>query len=279
MRVQLCLTIEMPFMRSCTWSVSAPVYAEAAKLHAQLGQDAIDVPMMETGPDEAPSEEAEREQLRTQLANLDASIAALTPVAAGDEDVCQILQAEHEKRKRIQAQLSALRPLKTRLRASHETHKKANKKNKALVEEESVMALLVAKQSLTQQAKEARDVKAKELEEARTAREGSAQSTRNSSTRSSSPMSPAQWAAGLQSALDGEVKESFNQWLKQFGVQARVEIPTILGPERGLEMLTAVQWRQKLGLTDFRCDHVFERGCCQSKRMDCTGMEFIGVGC
>ena len=64
--------------------------------------------------------------------------------------------------------------------------------------------------------------------------------------------------AGLQSALDGE-KESFNQWLKQFGVQARVEIPTILGPERGLEMLTAVQWRQKLGLTDFRCEHVFLR--------------------
>ena len=176
---------------------AAVVVEEAAKLHAQLGQDAIDVPMMETGPDEAPSEEAEREQLRTLLANLDASIAALTPVAAGDEDVCQILQAEQEKRKRIQAQLSALRPLKTRLRASHETHEEANKKNKALVEEEeSVMALLLAKQSLTQQAKEARDVKAKELEEveveARTAREGSAQSRRNSSTRSSSPMSPSQ---------------------------------------------------------------------------------------
>ena len=33
-------------------------------------------------------------------------------------------------------------------------------------------------------------------------------------------MSPAQWAAGLQNALDGEVKESFNLWLEQFGVQA-----------------------------------------------------------
>ena len=33
-------------------------------------------------------------------------------------------------------------------------------------------------------------------------------------------MSPAQWAAGLQNALDGDVKESFNLWLEQFGVQA-----------------------------------------------------------
>ena len=41
---------------------------------AQLGQGAIDVPMMETGQDVAPSEEAEREHLRTLLANLDASI-------------------------------------------------------------------------------------------------------------------------------------------------------------------------------------------------------------
>ena len=100
--------------------------------------------MMETGPDVAPSEEAEREQLYTLLANLGASIAALTPVAAGDEDVCLILQAMQERRKLVQAQLSALRPLKTRLRAAHEAHEKANKKYKALVEEEeSVMALLV----------------------------------------------------------------------------------------------------------------------------------------
>ena len=40
---------------------------------------------------------------------------------------------------------------------------------------------------------------------------------------------------------------------------ARVEIPTIIGLERGLEMLTAVQGRQRLGLTDFRGDHVFLR--------------------
>ena len=136
-----------------------------------------------------------------------------------------------------------------------------------------------------------------------------------------------QWAAGLQNVLDGEVKESFNLWLEQFGVQAhqflpqqqhvqiqaemlshhspsrspqsgttlpmdgggaqcgddidwecggrrqwatfsaRVEIPTIIGPERRLEMLTAVQWRQKLGFTDFRSDHVFLRGFA-AKRMD-----------
>ena len=140
------------------------VAEEAAKLHAQLGQGAIDVPMMETGQDVAPSDEAEREQLRTLLANLDASIAALTPVAAGDEDVCQILQAKQEKRKRVQAQILALRPLKTRLRAAHEAHEKANKKYKALVEE-SVRTLLLAKQRLIQQAKEARDLKGKELEE------------------------------------------------------------------------------------------------------------------
>ena len=166
-----------------TQKTFAAVVAEEA---AKLGQGAIDVPMMETGQDVAPSEEAEREQLRTLLANLDASIAALTPVVAGDEDVCQILQAKQEKRKRVQAQLWALRPLKTRPRAAHETHGKANKKYKALVEEEeSVMALLLAKQRLTQQAKEARDLKTKGLEEveveARTAREGSAQSTQNSS--------------------------------------------------------------------------------------------------
>ena len=55
------------------------VAEEAAKIHAHLGQPAaIHVPMMQDGPDEAPSEEAEREKLRTLPANLDASIAALT---------------------------------------------------------------------------------------------------------------------------------------------------------------------------------------------------------
>ena len=68
--------------------------------------------------------------------------------------MCQILQAKQEKRKRVQAELSALRPLKTRLRAAHEAHEKESKKCKALVEEEeSVMALLLANQRLTQQAK------------------------------------------------------------------------------------------------------------------------------
>ena len=82
---------------------AAVVAEEAAKLHAQLGQPAaINVPMIEDGPDEAPSEEAEREKLRTLLANLNASVAALTPVAAGDEDVYQILQAKQERRKQVQ---------------------------------------------------------------------------------------------------------------------------------------------------------------------------------
>ena len=40
---------------------AAVVAEEAAKLHAQLGQDAIDVPVVEIGPDVALSEEAERE--------------------------------------------------------------------------------------------------------------------------------------------------------------------------------------------------------------------------
>ena len=144
--------------------------------------------------------------------------------------MCQILQAKQEKRKRVQAQLSAFRPLKTKLRAAQEAHDKANKKYKALVEEaESVNALLLAKERFTQQAKEARDVKAKELEEveveAKTARKGSAQSTRNSSTRSPSSVGPAQWAARLKNALDGEVKESFNQFLERFGIQAHQFLP------------------------------------------------------
>ena len=120
----------------------------------------------------------------------------------GDEDVCQIPQAKQEKRKQVQDQLS----------------------------------------SLTQQAKEARDLKAKEREEveveARTAREGSAQITRNSSTRSSSPMSTAQWAAGLQNALDGEVKESFNLWLEQFVVQVYQFLPQQQPVQIRAEMLS-----------------------------------------
>ena len=59
---------------------------------------------------------------------------------------------------------------------------------------------------------------------------------------------------------------------------ARVEIPPILGPERGLEMLTAVQWRPKLGLTEFRSDHVFLREVAV-KRMD-EGLYRNGIhGC
>ena len=64
MRVQICLTSEMPFMWSCYQqqqgqsgrkpqfpqsTFAAVVAEEAAKLHAQLGQDAIDVPTMKTG--------------------------------------------------------------------------------------------------------------------------------------------------------------------------------------------------------------------------------------
>ena len=79
-----------PQLQSTQSTFAVVVAEEVAKLRAQLGQDAVDVPMMENGRDEAPSEEAEREQLRTLLA--DASVAALMPVAAGDEDVCKILQ-------------------------------------------------------------------------------------------------------------------------------------------------------------------------------------------
>ena len=73
--------------QSAQSSFADAVAEEAAKHHAQLGMDAVDLPMMGDGLDEVPSEEAELEQLRTLLANLDASIAALTPVAAGGEDV------------------------------------------------------------------------------------------------------------------------------------------------------------------------------------------------
>ena len=75
------------------------------------------------------------------------------------------MQAKQEKGKQVQAQLSALRPLKTRLTVAQEAHEKANKKYKALAEEEeSVKALLLAKQRFTKQAKDARDEKARELE-------------------------------------------------------------------------------------------------------------------
>ena len=84
----------------------------------------------------------------------------------------------------------------------------------------------MGKQKLTLQAKDARDEKARELEaveaEERTAREGNVQ---RSPTRSPSPRSPAQWAAGLQSALDGDPRESFNQWLELFGVHVQQFLP------------------------------------------------------
>ena len=211
--------------------LQAVVAEAAAKLHAQLGQGAIDVPMMETGQDVAPSEEAEHEQLRNLLANPDASIAALTSVAAGDEDVCQIPQAKLEKRKRVQAQLSALRPLKSRLRVAHEVHEKANKKYKALVEEEeSVMALLLAMQRLTQQAKEARDLNAKEPEEveveARTAREGSAREHAefsNQATFTNEPSAVGGWATECAGkGGEGELQALTSE---QFGVQAHQFLP------------------------------------------------------
>ena len=116
--------------------------------------------------------------------------------------MCQILQAKQEKSKQVQDQHSRL----------------------------------------TQQVKEARDLKAEEREEVevetRTASEGSAQITRNSSTRSSSPMSTAQWAAGLQNALDGEVKESFNLWLEPFGVQVYQFLPQQQPVQIRAEMLS-----------------------------------------
>ena len=119
--------------------------------------------------------------------------------------------------------------------SGHEADEKANKKYKAPAEEEeSVMALLLAKQRLTQQAKEVEEVEV----EARTAREGSAQSTRNYSTRSPSPMSPAQWAAGLQNALDGDVQESFNLWHEQLGVQAHQFLPQQQPVQIQAEMLS-----------------------------------------
>ena len=31
----------------------------------------------------------------------------------------------------------------------------------------------------------------------------------------------AQWAAGLWNALDGDARESFNQWFEQYSVQAQ----------------------------------------------------------
>ena len=130
------------------------------------------------------------------------AIAAPTPVAAGDEDVYEILQAKQGKRKLVQAQLSALGPLKTRPRATQEAHDKANKKYKAL---------------------------------GGGVREGSA----------------LRQAAGERGGRRRRQRSDF------FG-QSR-DSNHIRTGERGLEILTAVQWRQKLGLMDFRSDRAFLR--------------------
>ena len=183
-------------MWSHTWSASAAgaeqasqstqssfatvVAEEAAKLHAQLGQDAVDVPMMENGPDDVPSEEAEREHLRTLLANLDASIAA-RGCGGGRERVPD----STDQAKEAQAGPGSALGRQTAQDEAQSGPRGLRRQTRRWSRR------LLAKQKLTQQAKEARDAKAKELEEveaeARTAREGSAQSARNSSSRSPSP--------------------------------------------------------------------------------------------
>ena len=127
-----------------------------------------------------------------------------------------------------------------------QTHEKANKKYKALAEEEkSVKALTLAKQSLTQQAKDARDEKAREVEaveaEARITMEGNVQ---RPPTRSPSPVSPAQRVAGLQSALDDDARESFNQWLDRYSVPAHQSLclPQAAGPNAGRGTAAGLAW-------------------------------------
>ena len=283
---------------------AAVVAEEAAKLYAQLGQGTIDVPMMETGPDVAPSEDAEREQLRTLLVNLDASIAALTPVAAGDEDGYQILQAKQEKRKR--SRLSS-RPVQGVGRGGGVRH------GSALGQAEADPACEGGQRRQGKGARRGGGEKCKRrqcteyadffnqviftnepsavggwaTECAGRGGEGELQpvaraiwcpgaSVFASTTASPNPGGDAvallafsftakrdnfdcrSGGAQCRDDIDWECKGR-RQWAT---FSARVEIPTILRPERGLEMLTAVQWRQKLGLTDSRSDHVFARGCC-----------------
>ena len=150
--------------QSAQSSFADAVAEEAAKHHAQLGKGAVDLPMMGDGLDEVPSEEASNCVLywRTWM-----HPSQLSRRSRRETRTCT-RQAKQEKSKRVQAQLSALRPLKTRLRAAQEAHRPGHHHH---------------------------------------------------------AQSPVQQAAGLQNALDGEVKESFNQWLEQFGVQAHQSLP------------------------------------------------------
>ena len=107
-----CVACNVPLVWRSAWPQAAAAGAEQsqASVCAKIlcncgGGGGREVPMVEDGPDDAPSE-AEREKLRTLLANFDASIAALTTVARGDEDVHQILKAKQEKREQVQASMS-----------------------------------------------------------------------------------------------------------------------------------------------------------------------------
>ena len=180
------------FMQS---TFAAVVAEEAAKLHAQLGQPAaIDVPMIEDGLDEAPSEEAEREKLRTLLANLNASVATLTLVAAGDEDVYQIVQAKQERAKQVQ-------------------------KYKALVEEEeSVKALLQGREG--NGAGGCGD------------RGGDRKGRQRAEVPDQVTITDESSAVGRRTAERSgrDARESFNQWLEQYIHRSGATVP---GPNAG----------------------------------------------
>ena len=210
-RCRSCGAARGRYQPQFTQSTFAAVVAEeAAKLHAQLGQDAIDVPMIETGPDEAPSEEAEREQLRTLLANLDASIAALTPGRGGRRG-----RVPDSTGRAGEAQAdpgSALRPQK----AQDLTQSVPRDPREGKQEVQGVGRGGVRHGSALGQAVKAKELGEVEVE-ARTAREGSAQSTRNSSPQVIiTNESIAVGGRATECAGTGEVKESFNQWLEQF---------------------------------------------------------------
>ena len=210
---------------------AAVVAEEAAKLHAQLGQGAIDVPMMETGQNVAPIGGGRTRAIAYSVGEPGCIHCSSNAGRGGRRG--RVPDSSGQAGEAQAGPGSALGPQTAQDQAqSGPRGSREGKQEIQGVDRGGGVhhgSTLGIKQRLTQPAKEARDLKAKELEEveveARTAREGRAQSTRKSSTRSSSPTSPAQWAAALQNALDGEVKESFNLWLEQFGVQAHQFLP------------------------------------------------------
>ena len=182
--VRLCVASEVPFMWRSTWpaargqssrrppSVQSSFATVVAEEAAQPSPGSLRRRMVRPRPRRR---KAEREKLRNLLANLDVSIAALTPVAAGDEDINQILRA---KAGEAQTGSSPTLGPSDRSRPGSERPRRQTRSTRRWPRKRGP-SRLCAKQRLTQQGKDAWDENATEPEaveaEARIAREGNVQ--------------------------------------------------------------------------------------------------------